>query len=221
MATVFILALLLAVVAAAACIALAIRCMRRRRAAAATGYAAGALWGLALAAVLALFASNALVYQRLTYETPVATLHFQQTAPQRFQVLLQRPDGSVQRFVLYGDEWQLDARILKWHGIANVLGLDAQYRLHRLSGRYQDIQRARNSAYSVYDVDEAPAVDMWRLARRYGGWLQGLVDAAYGSAVFLPMTDGAEYAVTLSQSGLLARPSNAAAKAAVREWIGL
>ena len=58
---------------------------------------------------------------------------------------------------------------------------------------------------------------MLLLARRLPRWA-GLADAAYGSATYLPMADGATYAVTLTQSGLVARPVNPAAKRATRHW---
>jgi hypothetical protein len=40
----------------------------------------------------------------------------------------------------------------------------------------------------------------------------------YGSATYLPMADGADYEVTVSQSGLVARPLNDAARLAVGAW---
>jgi hypothetical protein len=40
----------------------------------------------------------------------------------------------------------------------------------------------------------------------------------YGSAAYLPMSDGAEYRIWLSQSGLVARPLNAQADGAIRTW---
>jgi len=42
--------------------------------------------------------------------------------------------------------------------------------------------------------------------------------ALYGSAAYVPMTDGAAYEVTVSQSGLLARPLNGDARLAVGAW---
>ncbi len=175
----------------------------------------------AAAAALALLSSSMLVYQRLSYEAPVGRIHFTQQSPQQFSATLTHNDGHSQQFVLQGDEWQLDARILKWRGFANLLGLDAEYRLHRLSGRYSNLEQARSIAPSVYDIGETPAVDLWELAAQHGDWLNWLVDAAYGAAVFLPMSDDAEYQIHLGQSGLVARPVNLAAKKAISRWIGL
>jgi len=44
------------------------------------------------------------------------------------------------------------------------------------------------------------------------------VDAFYGSATYMPMVDGASYAVFVSFTGLLARPNNDVALKAVSEW---
>ena len=46
------------------------------------------------------------------------------------------------------------------------------------------------------------------------------IDTSFGSGVYLPMADGAEYEVTLTQSSLVARPVNPAANAAVARWDG-
>ena len=72
----------------------------------------------------------------------------------------------MQMFMLAGDEWQLDARVLKWKGWANLLGLDAQYRLERVSGRYRDIEQERNDERTVYALSENPGVDLWTLSTR-------------------------------------------------------
>ena len=157
-------------------------------------------------------------YARLTYEQPVAHLSFVALGPQLYTATLVRaPSGDVETFALNGDEWQLDARVLKWRGFANLLGLDARYRLERLSGRYADIEQEKTAPRSVYGLGEAPALDLWLLARAYPRFLP-FVDAVYGSATYLPMADGARYQVTISQTGLIARPTNDAAQAAVGAW---
>ena len=157
-------------------------------------------------------------YARLTWEEPVAHLSFVELGPQLYTATLVRaPSGDVDTYALNGDEWQLDARVLKWRGIANVFGLDARYRLERLGGRYADIEQEKTAPRSVYGLGEAPALDLWLLARAYPRWLP-FVDAVYGSAAYLPMADGARFQVTISQSGLIARPTNEAAQSAVSGW---
>lgn len=181
---------------------------------------------LFLAAASFLLASNLYTYQRLTYEQAVAEISFRQLASQAYRAEIKSLDSDFQQEVdLYGDEWQLDTQVLTWQGIATLLGLDANYRLHRISGRYLDIGDEREKPHSVYSLAQKPALiederfDLWAFAHRYQDWLNW-VDAAYGSAVFLPMTDGARFQVSISRTGLIARPANKEARQAVSQWIG-
>jgi hypothetical protein len=173
---------------------------------------------IAAAAVAALVAFNLRSYSRLTYEQPVLSVEFQTLAPQRFTATV-TPAGHAdpQRFELAGDEWMVDARVLKWHGFANVLGLDAYYRLERISGRYRDLEQERTAPRSVYSLHEESRFDLWSFAQAHRGWIP-FVDGFYGSATFLPMANGARYQVTLSQTGLLARPDNEAAREVSESW---
>jgi len=171
---------------------------------------------LAVAAAVALLGMDLQTYHRLTYERPVATITTRQKEPRLFNaVLTEAPDGrsqAAQTYEIHGDEWRVEARVLKWKPWANVLGLDTQYRLDRLSGRYQDTQSELSAPRSVYDLRPHPnsVVDLWVLARRYGQYLP-VVDTLYGSGASMPMADGASYEVSITQNGLLARPTNAAA----------
>jgi hypothetical protein len=180
----------------------------------------GGLGLLAVAGLLFLVTSNLYTYQRLVYELPVAEISFEQVAPSKFNVELSVPEtGKLRRYELLGDEWQLDAQILSWRGYASLLGLDPYYRLNRLSGRYTNIEQERTLEHSVHALPEERRFDFWQLVHEYHEWFQ-LVDAMYGSAVFLPMTDQARYSVSISRNGLVARPDNAVAKTAVSRWIG-
>ena len=119
--------------------------------------------------------------------------------------------------VIPGDEWQLDARVLKWKGWANLFGLDAQYRLERVSGRYRDITQERTAERTVYPLAENPGLDLWQITLDKPGRLP-FVDAVYGNAAYMPMSDGARYEISITQTGLIARPVNAAAQQAAGSW---
>lgn len=173
---------------------------------------------LVAAALTFVVALNLHTYARLTYEQPVAQIVFEARGPQQYRATLTRvPSGEMQMLVLTGDEWQLDARVLKWKGWANLVGLDAQYRLERVSGRYRAIEQERHDQRTVYELSENPGADLWTLSTQYPRWLPFL-DAVYGSATYLPMADGARYEVALTQSGLIARPVNQAATSVTAGW---
>ncbi|HMN43356.1 MAG TPA: hypothetical protein PKE27_02215 [Povalibacter sp.] len=198
---------------------LILACQRllRARFLAAGGSAVMGFLLLACAALFFVVSLNLHTYARLTYEQPVAEIVFESRGPQRYRATLTRmPAGEMQIFILAGDEWQLDARVLKWKGWANLLGLDAQYRLERVGGRYRDIEQERHAERTVYGLSENPGVDLWDLSTKYPRWLP-FVDAVYGSATYMPMAEGARYQVSLTQSGLIARPLNTQAELANRE----
>jgi hypothetical protein len=209
-------ALIMAVLGALLFIAGLRRLWRRRWMTAAGGLCGGACL-LALAGLAGAVALNLYTYHRLTYEQEVASLHFRQLAPQHYVVDVTKTTGVGERYELRGDEWQLDARVLKWHGYANLLGLDARYRLERLSGRYRNVGQERAAVRTVHDLAEERGVDLFALAREHPRWTPWL-DADFGSAAYLPMADGAEFRVSLTQSGLIARPANDAARTAVNRW---
>ncbi len=51
----------------------------------------------------------------------------------------------------------------------------------------------------------------WETARKYRRYVDA-VDTLYGGAAYMPMADGARYEVWITQSGLVARPANDAAR---------
>jgi hypothetical protein len=198
---------------------LGLRRLWQRRAITGTVQGLTGLVFIAAAALAYALMLNLHTYRRFTQETAVAEIAFRQTAPQTFKAILTPASGeSTRSLELAGDEWQLDARVLKWRGWATLLGLDPMYRLERLGGRYQDIEKEHTAARTVHALGPPDSgLDLWTLARAWHAWLP-MVDAVYGNAAYLPMTDGARYEVRLSITGLVARPLNAPAEEAVRAW---
>ncbi len=174
------------------------RHLRRRRYGRAVSRGIGGTVLGGLAALALLIGLNVLTYARFTAETPVAEVSFTSLGPQHYAVVLTTPDGHSQRAQLNGDDWQLDARVIKWKGVGTLLGLPPLYRLERLSGRYQNLQQAQQQTPSVVGLSHDPGLAF--------------------SATYLPMAEGATYRVTLSTTGLLARPANAAAEQAASSW---
>jgi hypothetical protein len=69
----------------------------------------------------------------------------------------------------------------------------------------------------VHDLSKETSLDLWSLVKQHHAYLP-FADALYGSAVYVPMSEGAEYAVSVSASGLVVRPGNEAARKAVGGW---
>ena len=172
---------------------------------------------LALAALVGAIAMNLYTYQILVQEQPVAEVRFEALGPQYFRVYLLPEAGTSQVLELRGDQWQIDARVLKWHGLANLFGMKTAYRLERLSGRYSNVQQERQGIRSVYRLDNDKGIDLWALVQKSERKLPWL-DAVYGSAAYMPMVDKARYRVSISNSGLVVRADNAIAQKAIDAW---
>ena len=170
-----------------------------------------ALWSLVfvLLALIGIIGGTALLgYRRLASEALVATLDTRQLAPQRFAVDIELPDGTRRSTELAGDEWQLDARVIKWDTRAVVLGAPPLYRLDRVTGRYRDAQQEQSAPKSVAVLSTPTHLDLWQMKQRFPQWLPW-VDADYGSGAYLPLVDGGKFNVTLAAAGgLVARPAD-------------
>lgn len=179
------------------------------------------IFGLALLAagtLVALTAYDVYSYKQVLQEQVVATINFDKIEDQHYFAVLSDKDGKEQRVEIRGDQWQLDARIVKWKGYLATFGLKPAFRLERLSGRYYDIEQettAKRTAYTVHD--SLYGVDVWRIFHSNPEWVP-VVDAVYGSATYLPMKDGALFEISLSNTGLVARPINDVAREAVAEF---
>jgi hypothetical protein len=171
------------------------------------------LVGVAVASVLSLL--DILSYQNLMEEVPIATVSVFEKSPQHYDLTLATTDGVEQRFEVYGDQWQLDARLLTWVGPIAALGKKPLYRLDRISGRYISLEQALNARQSIYQLDKSLYIDVWEVLDSIPFW----IDANYGSAVYMPMENGAVYSVHLTAKGMNVRPVNEIAKKILnKDW---
>lgn len=199
--------LILAIGAAALAVALlaaAILAARRKRL---FGTAAGTTLALLLFAVAALMATISVAtqgYRALTREELAATVVIRPTGPQQFTALVTFPDGRDTMFVLRGEQVYVDAHILKWKPIANILGLHTAYELDRIGGRYLELQDERDSARTVFSLSTPKRLDMFTLRRRWTA-LAPLLDAEYGSGTFVTAQQPDSLEVLVSTTGLLIR----------------
>ncbi|RZV38761.1 MAG: cation/multidrug efflux pump [Chromatiales bacterium] len=156
-------------------------------------------------------------YDRLVDEQYVGRIQFSQSAPEQYVARLMVENEQDQMYELLGNEWQMDARVVTWKPPATLLGLDPIFRLDRLSGRYAEIIDERSKVRSVHSLSEPVTMDVWQFARKYPKLMPG-VDAHYGTATYLPMADDAIFELTMTRTGLIARPVNEAATNAVGQW---
>lgn len=168
----------------------------------------GGLYGIAVAMELR-------HYQALSHMETIGSLRVEGIGDQTWRVRLDQPGLPADAWTINGDEWQLDARIIRFGGPFGWLGVKPGYRLERISGRYHSLEQERTGKRTVEAVGEENWPDLWVLDQT---WNLPFVEGIYGSATYMPLRDGALYDIRLSSSGLVTVPVNEEARAAVRLW---
>lgn len=159
------------------------------------------IFGAVVGGVLALGLQG---YRGLVHEEIAARMTVKPVGPQRFEARVRFADGRNATYQIAGDEVYVDARILKWHPVLNMLGVHTAYELNRVAGRYQSIDQERSAPRTVHALGKEKPVDLFNLRRRFV-LLRPLVDAQYGSATFIAVSGPADFEVRVSTTGLLMR----------------
>lgn len=181
----------------------------------------GGLAFLAIGLAAGLLGLNIQTYSRLTYERPVAAVAVKAANPAQklYTVTVTRLDGTdhQQSCQVQGDEWIMGARVQKWQPWANVLGLDATYDLDQMANKYYDAAEANGKPITACDLAVGkPEVNQY-VPSGVTAWLLSIIqveDRRFGSANYMPLADGANYTVVMTQSGLNSEPSNETARKA-------
>ncbi|MDH3608041.1 MAG: hypothetical protein OEQ24_02205 [Gammaproteobacteria bacterium] len=148
---------------------------------------------------------NLYTYKRLTAEKPIAQLAFTPVNNQEFDVTLRLGNFCEEKtYRVYGDEWRIDAKFLKWKSWATLFGLNAMYRIDRLSGRYVSVNDANTKQHSAHELKTSSTLDLAKIAKRYKNRFPP-VDTIYGSSAYEKMQPDILFTVYVSQSGILIR----------------
>jgi hypothetical protein len=151
---------------------------------------------LALAALCGgLLVLNTQTYARLTAERPIAVVTVAALHPalQTYRVTVRRLDETriVTTCDIQGDEWEMSAAVQKWRPWMNILGLDSTYTLDQLANKYFSAARGNGRRITACDLTGqsqphfAPELARWLLDKARAG------QRRFGSAVYMPLTDGA------------------------------
>ena len=145
-------------------------------------------------------------YNAFTSEELAASVEVFPIREQLYTARITFPDKTEKQFNLEGDEFYIDAHILKWKSLANLFGLHTFYELDRVAGRYIDIEDESNKHRTVYSLAEDKLIDIFYLRLKYPIF-SFLVDAEYGSASFVTANTHKKINIMVSTTGLLIRDS--------------
>ena len=167
-------------------------------------------WSLVVIVLLAvlvvvLFSASVYSYHRLTDETLIAELRFDETGDRQYLAHLRTGARCDERVLpVLGDQWRVDADFLKWKYWAALFGLDSQYRLDRLEGRYRDAAEQNSAPNIAHDLGGETALDVIAVAEMLGSW-NFLIDATYGSSTYQDIDSANVYSVYRTQTGIITR----------------
>jgi hypothetical protein len=163
-----------------------------------------ALLCLALAALFGTISIAVQGYRALTHEEIAAEIRTQPLGTKSFMAYFKFPDGKEASYKLAGDSLYVDAHILKWKPLVNILGLHTAYELDRVAGRYMDIKDELSGPRTAFSISQNKVLNMFTLRQRYFA-LSPLLDAEYGSAAFINLDKAAKFEIRVSATGLLIR----------------
>jgi hypothetical protein len=143
-------------------------------------------------------------YRALTREEVACEVRVEPAGKQTFLAHFIFPDGRQVLHTLSGDQLYVDAHILKWKPVANVLGLHTSYELDRVAGRYTSLEDERTRPRTVFSIARDKRVDLFDLRQQHAR-LGFLVDTEYGSATFVDVKVPQVLEVRVSTTGLLVR----------------
>jgi hypothetical protein len=164
-----------------------------------------ALLFAALAALCFVLVAATQGYRALTREDVACEVKVEPAGAQAFVARFLFPDGREVVHRLAGDQLYVDAHILKWKPLANVLGLHTSYELDRVGGRYSSLEDEQAKPRTVFSLARQKRLDLFQLRKRHAR-LGLLVDTEYGSATFVDVRSPTSLEVRVSTTGLLVRP---------------
>jgi hypothetical protein len=159
---------------------------------------------LLLSLLTGTFALSIQGYSALTREKVAAVVQTEPIDEQRFRATFFFQNSEQESFEIAGEQLYVDAHILKWKSVVNVLGIHTLYELDRVAGRYSELSDERTNPRTVYSLAQQKPLDMFHLRQKYP-MLEPLVDAEYGSATFIDANKPSVFEIRVSTSGLLVR----------------
>ncbi len=162
------------------------------------------LFFFTLAILISLLTLATQGYRALIREEIAAVVELVPTGRDTFRAHFRFPDGREESFNLAGDELYVDAHILKWKTLANLLGLHTSYELDRVAGRYSKIEDEKNKTRTVFALSPQRVINIFNLRQRYT-LLRPLLDVEYGSATFITVQTPTKLEIRVSTTGLLIR----------------
>ena len=168
--------------------------------------------------LVALVGLDFTTYRQLTAQEAILKVNVKYLETGYYLVQLKSEDFD-REFKLEGDQWQIDFRLIRFSPMVSLTGLSYLYQPSRISNRYTSIKDQRNKPLHFYSLRDEQALtpDLWDYFKSYSDILP-MIDTTFGSSVFMPLEDNAEYEILIGFSGLVVKAVNQEGKLAVQQW---
>ncbi len=167
------------------------------------------LWATASAAVL-FMAAFVQSFASFTKKELVAEVRCEEIEDVADSMLLQlTPVHGGERlktnaYVLHGDQWTVEGNILKWDDWLNFAGLHTMFKLTRVRGRFETVQKEMSREATVFSLVQQEELPEWRWLFKYGHRLR-FVESVYGNTVFTYPAKDASYEIYVTTSGFMVK----------------
>ena len=164
-------------------------------------------------ALLLATSMNFATYTHLRQDQPLAELSVVQSGAHNFSVrLLRIPSGDLQIFILKGERWQVQARLLTWQGWPTQLGLNSNVRLEQLNSLDSSQKNSADTANaSSYTLSPDPGLRLWAWQEKHPNFLSTLTTNVVLSEP-MPLKDGLRFHLFIVDGKLVARQINTVVK---------
>ena len=158
-------------------------------------------------------------YKQLTAQEAILKVKVNYLETGYYLVQLKSEDFE-REFKLEGDQWQIDFRLIRFSPLVSLTGLSYLYQPSRISNRYASIEDQRNKTLHFYSLRDSQAMtpDLWDYFKNYSDILP-MIDTTFGSSVFMPLEENAEYEILIGFSGLVVKAANEEGRLAVQQWL--
>ena len=165
-----------------------------------------ALVSVGVAGIVLLVGYSLSSYELLSGEELAADVQLRKQEGGGYTAMVTYPSKRFQVFDLTGDQWRVEARLIRWEGKPKLPGLEAFYRLERLTVRSS--KAAPDGQAKEMPLPSPDRFDLWKHLEELK--FPGLTAVSLDGK-FLPVADNANFGVSIAPGTIVARPKNAEA----------
>jgi len=175
---------------------------------------------LSITAALSTLLLDLSSYQQLSQQQDLFEVSINKIKNQQFELILEKKTSGVKhRYVLEGDQWQLDYRLIRLTASAFLLSSNHFFKFTRLSNRYSSSEDQLSQRQIIFELEELAVYqpDLWSFLYSNQRYLP-FIDTVFGGSVFVPLEDGAIYTIRTGFAGITVKALNDQANTAIINW---